>query len=98
MTTARVIPFYPHAVGRPAGAGGREPVSPFEHLMERRTLTARQIVHRRQMLMLLYAKRADRKVGPYTVAGRADLTVGPYDSGSRPITADRRAESTTGRG
>jgi hypothetical protein len=64
MTTARVISFYPHVVGRRAEPRGPGPVSPFEHLMERRGLTPREIMHRQRMLWNLYAKRADVAIGP----------------------------------
>ena len=64
MTTARVIPFFPHAVGRREETPGREPESPFRHLMDRRELSAREVVHRRQMLAVLYAKRADGEGRP----------------------------------
>ena len=59
MTTARVISFFPHAVGRRDETRGREPESPFRHLMDRRELSPREVVHRRQMLEVLYATRAD---------------------------------------
>jgi hypothetical protein len=87
MTTARVIPFFPHAVGRREAQGGREPQSPFRHLMHRRELTPREIVHRRRMLATMYAKRAD-------LEGRPSVVIGARLA----FTADRRAESTTGRG
>jgi hypothetical protein len=58
MTTARVLPFFPHRLGRTAGVGGREPESPFRHLTTRKVLSGRQIVHRQQMLAHLYNKRA----------------------------------------
>ena len=64
MTTARVIPFFPHRVGRKAAVFGREPESPFRRFMDRRELTPREIGHRQAMLAHLYKQRADPKVGP----------------------------------
>jgi hypothetical protein len=58
MTTARVIPFYPHVVGRGRKAGGREPASPFTHLRQPRPLTPREVLHRQRMLDYLYAQGA----------------------------------------
>jgi hypothetical protein len=67
MTTARVIPFHPHAVGRRQAEGGREPQSPFRKMVEKRSLTERQIVHRRRMLTFLYIKRADPGDRPFPI-------------------------------
>jgi hypothetical protein len=65
MTIGRVISFYPHVVGRPDSVGpdsggSREPISPFVHLMERRTLTPRQLRHRQRMLVYLRKHEAQR--------------------------------------
>jgi hypothetical protein len=67
MTTGRVIQFFPHAVGRREADLGREPESPFRHLMNRRALTRREIVHRQRMLANLYAKRADLEGRPLQI-------------------------------
>jgi hypothetical protein len=69
MTTARVIPFFPHAVGRRESGKSREPQSPFRHLAERKELTPGEIVHRQRMLANLYAKRADLEGRPLHLVG-----------------------------
>ena len=72
MTTARVIPFFPHAVGRRPAGERHEPESPFRHLMEREWLTTRQVRHRREILK--YARRADVPAYAKATAGKK---VGP---------------------